>query len=239
MSEHRQVWETLARLLRRVENSIPESPPADEATASRAGETPNLEQEIRKMGKTQHKANLLAEEQNAQVNQALTLAQAAQEQNMRLTESLSAEHAASAQKDTLEAILPALDGLEHAIASGQRYLKTRDLAANGFANRNPGLTPQQAMLVSPADRAMLAGWLDGLNLVRERLLAILESGGVTPIACMGQPFDPYQHIAVGTTGQLPEGLPATNNSIVAEERRGYRSPAGVIRFAEVIVYRLT
>ena len=239
MSEHRQVWETIARLLRRVENSIPDVPLADGTSASRASESPNLDQEIRKMGKTQHKANLLAEEQNAQVKQTLTLAQTTQEQNIRLIESLSAEHAASAQKDTLEAILPALDGLEHAIASGQRYLKTRDLAALGLANRNHGLTPQQAMLVSPADRAMLAGWLDGLNLVRERLLAILDTGGVSPIACIGQPFDPYQHIAVGTTGQLPDGVSVTTNSIVAEERRGYRSPAGVIRFAEVIVYRPT
>ena len=84
---------------------------------------------------------------------------------------------------------------------------------------------------------MLAGWLDGLCLVRERLLAILETGEVTPIPCIGQPFDPYQHIAVGTTRQLPPGITAAANSIVAEERRGYRSPAGVIRFAEVIVFR--
>ncbi len=232
MSERRQVWETIARLLQRVERSIPDAPPPDGTTASRIGEMPNLEQEVRKMGKTQHKANLLAEEQTAQLKQALVLAQSTQEQNVRMLENLSVEHAASAQKDTLEAILPALDGLEHAIASGQRYLKTRDLAAS-----SPALTPQQAVLVSPADRAMLAGWLDGLNLVRERLLAILEAGGVTPIACIGLPFDPYQHIAVGTTGQLPAGITASANTIAAEERRGYRSAAGVIRFAEVIVYR--
>lgn len=230
MSERRQVWETITRLLQRVEKSITDAPPA-------ASEPSNLEQEIRRMGKTQHKTNLLAEEQNTQVKQALALAQSTQEQNAHLLEGLSAEQAANAQKDTLEAILPALDGLEHAIASGQRYLKIRDQAAIGLANRHPGLTPQQAMLVSPADRAMLAGWLDGLNLVRERLLAILETGGVTPIACLGQPFDPYQHIAVGTTGQLPPGITATANTVVAEERRGYRSSAGVIRFAEVIVYR--
>jgi molecular chaperone GrpE (heat shock protein) len=225
MSERRQVWETITRLLQRVEKSIADTPLA-------AGESLNLEQEIRRMGKTQHKANLLAEEQNAQVKQALALTQSTQEQNARLLESISAEHAANAQKDTLEAILPALDGLEHAIASGQRYLQIRDLAAN-----SAHLTPQQAILVSPADRAMLVGWLNGLNLVRERMLAILEIGGVTPIACLGQPFDPYQHIAVGTTGQIPPGMAATPNIIVAEERRGYRSPAGVIRFAEVIVYR--
>jgi molecular chaperone GrpE (heat shock protein) len=230
MSEHRQVWETIARLLQRVEKSSADA----QKTAS---ETPVLEQEVRKMGKTQHKANLLAEEQIVQLKQALSLAQSAQEQNVHLLNSLNAEQTAGAQKDMLKAILPALDGLEHAIASGQRYLKTRDLAALGLANRKPGLSEAQAILVSPADRAMLAGWLDGLNLVRERLLAILETGGVTPIVCVGQPFDPYQHVAVGTTAQLPPGMPTLPNQIVSEEQRGYRSPAGVIRFAEVIVYR--
>jgi molecular chaperone GrpE len=225
MSDRRQVWETLARLLQRVETSA--------ATLSAAASDPaSLGQEIRKMGKTQHKANLLAEEQSAQVKQALALTQVAQEQNTRLFETLSAERAAAAQRDTLEAILPALDGIEHAIASGQRYLQTRDRAA-----RSADLTPQQAALVSPADRAMLSGWLDGLNLVRERLLVILETGSVTPIPSVGQPFNPYLHVAVGTSAQLPAGMNAAANIIVAEERRGYRTPAGVIRLAEVIVYR--
>ena len=225
MSDRRQVWETLARLLQRVETSA--------ATLSAAASDPaSLGQEIRKMGKTQHKANLLAEEQSAQVKQALALTQVAQEQNTRLFETLSAERAAAAQRDTLEAILPALDGIEHAIASGQRYLQTRDRAA-----RSADLTPQQAALVSPADRAMLSGWLDGLNLVRERLLVILETGSVTPIPSVGQPFNPCLHVAVGTSAQLPAGMNAAANIIVAEERRGYRTPAGVIRLAEVIVYR--
>jgi molecular chaperone GrpE (heat shock protein) len=224
MSEHRQVWETLSRLLSRVESSVaPAPPPVD---------TGSLEQEIRKLGKTQLKANLLVEEQAAQVKQSLIAAQTAQEQNSRLLETLSAERAARAQRDTLEAILPALDGLEHAIASGQRYLQIRDRAAV-----KPNLTSQQALLVSPADRAILAGWLNGLNLVRERFLAILEAGSVTPIPSVGQLFDPYLHMAVGTSTQIPAGMEPTPNTIVAEERRGYRTPAGVIRFAEVVVYR--
>ena len=177
------------------------------------------------------KSNLLAEEQNAQMKQTLAAVQSSQEQSARLAETLSTERAAATQKDTLEAILPALDGLEHAIASGQRYLQIRDLAA-GLAE----MTPRQAILVSPADRAMLSGWLDGLTLVRERLLAILKAGGVTPIETIGQPFDPYQHIAAGTTDETPLEA-ATPNTVVAEERRGYSASAGVIRFAEVIVYR--
>lgn len=226
MSNRRQVWETLAHLLQRVEKSSDATPPP--ATSDSA----SLEQEIRKMGKVQHKANLLAEEQNAQVKNVLTLAQAAQTHNANLLETLATARAAAAQKDTLEAIIPALDGIEHAIASGQRYLKIRDLAASG-----DGLSQNQAMLVSPADRAMLAGWLDGLNLVRERLLAVLKAGGVTVIPAVGQPFDPYQHLAVGTSSQLPAGVNAEANQVISEERPGYRSSAGVIRFAEVIVYR--
>jgi molecular chaperone GrpE len=208
-----------------VDNSIANAPPA-------ASDSSNLEQEIRNIGKTQHKANLLSEEQNALAKQTLAIAQSAQEQNVRLLETLRVERTATAQKDTLEAILPALDSLEYAIVSGRRYLQIRDRAA-----KTANLSPQQAILVSPADRAMLVGWLDGLNLVRERLLAILETGGVTPIASIGQPFNPYLHIAMGVTRQIPPGVAATDNIIVAEERRGYRNPEGVFRFAEVIVYR--
>jgi len=224
MSEHRQVWETLARLLQRVEKSIQDMP-------SVAGDTSGLEQEIRKMGKTQMKANLLAEEQATRFTQALTAAQTAQEQTTRLLEA-QADESAAAQKKLLEAILPVLDGLEHAIDSGRRYLKTRDLAAS-----KPDLAPHQAILASPADRAMLAGWLVGLSLVRERLLAVLESGGVTPIPTLGCRFDPYLHVAVGTAAQVPVGMETAPNQIIAEERRGYQTSAGVLRFAEVVVYR--
>ena len=225
MSDRRQVWETLARLLQRVETSAT-------TLSATASDSASLGQEIRKMSKTQHKANLLAEEQSARVKQALALTQAAQEQNTRLLETLSEAQVAAAQRDTLEAILPTLDGIEHAIASGKRYLQTRDLAAHRI-----NLTPQQAVLVSPADRAILSGWLDGLNLVRERLLLILETNSVTPIPSVGEPFNPYLHIAVGTSAQLPAGMNAAANLIIAEERRGYCTPSGVIRFADVIVYR--
>ena len=225
MSDRRQVWETLARLLQRVETSAT-------TLSATASDSASLGQEIRKMSKTQHKANLLAEEQSARVKQALALTQAAQEQNARLLATLSEAQVAAAQRDTLEAILPTLDGIEHAIASGKRYLQTRDLAAHRI-----NLTPQQAVLVSPADRAILSGWLDGLNLVRERLLLILETNSVTPIPSVGEPFNPYLHIAVGTSAQLPAGMNAAANLIIAEERRGYCTPSGVIRFADVIVYR--
>lgn len=225
MSNHRQVWETLSRLVKQLEDRLAAPEPPDGLS--------DLEKEVRKLGKTQFKANALAEDQSARLERILASAQSAQEQNTRLLEMLAAERTAAAQKDLLEALLPALDGLDNAISSGQRYLATRDLAA-----RSATLTPAQAVLVSPADRAMLAGWLDGLRLVRERLLAVLEAGGVTPIPSVGFPFDPYQHVVVGKTDRVPPGIQPTPGMITAEERCGYQSPAGVLRYAEVIVYRV-
>ena len=225
MSERRQMWEALAAFLAQLEK---EADAALDKDAHLNTALEDLKNEVRKLGKAQFKANAMVEDQSARWDQIIAEAQAAREQQAQLAERVAREQVAVRERELLESFLPALDGLENAIASGQRYLDIRDRAAG-----TPNVTPAQAMLVSPADRAMLAGWLDGLRLVRERMLAVLEAGSVTPIPTVGQPFDPYQHVAVGTSseGDGPAG------TIVAEERRGYRCPAGVLRYAEVIVHR--
>jgi molecular chaperone GrpE (heat shock protein) len=224
MSERRQVWQTLSDLLTRLEKAVSASQQAREPTEQDADA---LSEEVRKLGKAQFKANLLAEQQASSWERAIAAVESTQAQHAQLLGTLSAEQVAAARQGLLEAIMPALDGLEHAITSGQGYLDKRDQAA-----ASPRLSPAQRALVSPMDRKMLAGWLDGLRLVRDRLLAVLEVGEVTPIPTIGHPFDPYLHIAVAITSE-GDGTPGT---IVAEERRGYRSPAGVLRYAEVIVY---
>jgi molecular chaperone GrpE len=220
MSERRQVWETLSQLLKRVEQGV-NGKPSDTVLKQ-------LEDEVRKLGKAQFKANVLTEDQSTRLEQALEDVREEREKRAELREALIDERVAAAKNELLETILPALDGVEKAMSSGKRYLQVRDRAAHAS-----NLTDEQAILVSPADRAMLTGWLDGLRLVRERLLAILEAGQVTPIPTVGHPFDPYLHVAVDTTS---EGE-AKSGTIVEEERRGYRTPDGVLRYAEVIVYR--
>jgi hypothetical protein len=79
----------------------------------------------------------------------------------------------------------------------------------------------------------LTAWLDGQRLLRDRLLAILEAEGVKPIPTVGQPFDPYLHVAVGTVRD--ESRP--DGQIVGEERRGYAAGEQVLRYAEVVVVR--
>ena len=231
MSYRRDVWETLARLLKHLETGVETLQEKSTNPETEIGLT-NLEKEVRKLGKTQFKANALTESQFNRLEKIIAETQSTQEQNERLLEMLSEGQKTAAQKDILEALLPALDGLDNAISSGQRYLARRDIAA-----RRTNLSPVQAVLVSPADRAMLSGWLDGLRLVRERLLTILEIGEVKPIPTVGHIFDPYQHIVVGKSTQIPPGMQPISGIIIAEERRGYQSPAGVLRFAEVIVFR--
>lgn len=235
MSSRRQVWETLAGLLRRLEDDL--AAQEDKRATGAAGHDAvpldgllePLEKELRRLGKTQFKTNALTENQLLQLEENLNKLQQAQEKQADLQEQLIQQRTAKARHELLESFLPALDGLDHAIQSGQRYLRRRDAAA-----QSAQLKPEQAYLVSPADRAALSGWLEGLRLVRERMLAILEAGGVTPIPTVGRPFDPYLHTVVGTTAPNDNALPGM---IVAEERRGYQTSAGVLRFAEVVVAR--
>lgn len=225
MSERRQLWETLAAFLAQLEK---EMDAASDKDTRLSGALEELKNEVRKLGKAQFKANAMVEGQSARWEETIAEARAAREHQAQLVEKVAQERVTRRERELLETFLPALDGLENAIASGRRYLRIRDRAASASH-----VTPAQAILVSPADRAMLSGWLDGLRLVRERMLATLEAGGVTPIPTVGHPFDPYLHVATGTSAQ-GDGPPGT---IVAEERRGYRCPAGVLRYAEVIVYR--
>jgi molecular chaperone GrpE (heat shock protein) len=197
-SDRRQVWATLAELLQRVENG------------SGTADLQDIKEEVRKLGKTQFKVNTLVESQAAQWQGALAALQAAQ------TEA----NQATADQRLLAAILPALDGVEEAIASGQQLMS------------------QVGSQKATTEQQMLVGWLDGLRLVRDRLLAVLESGGVTVIAAVGRPFDPYIHRAVGVTTVLPPGWEnGRQGLIVQEERPGYQTAVGVLRFADVIVYK--
>lgn len=226
MSDRRRVWATLADLLSRLERDIvARQAPADQDT---------LEKEVRKLGKAQFKTNILIEEQAERVEKTLAVLETQQARQTELVETLADAKVSATRQEWLESLLPALDGLDNAIASGKRYLAARDKAAD-----SPNLSAAQAILVSPADRAKLSSWLDGLRLVRDRLLAVLENGGVTPIPTVGQMFDPYQHVAVATTADSDgaNSAPPTTGMVVAEDRRGYRTSDRVLRYADVIVYR--
>jgi hypothetical protein len=74
-------------------------------------------------------------------------------------------------------------------------------------------------------------WLDGQQLLYERLQTALRAVGVRQIETEGQMFDPSLHRAVSTEARndVPAGM------VTGEERKGYTLDGKILRYAEVIV----
>lgn len=191
-------------------------------------ETEEVRQEVRKLGKVQYKANTLVEGQATRWEATAAKLQETQAENTRLVQLVAEQKSAAARQDLLQALLPAIDGIDQAFIAGYSYLQQRDL--DGTLRE---LWPsEQRPLQSAEDRAAMSGWLSGLRVVRERLLNVLAADGVTRIATVGERFDPYLHVAVGTVSAETE---IEQNYIASEQKAGYRNAQGVLRYAEVIV----
>ncbi|MBI4671934.1 MAG: nucleotide exchange factor GrpE [Chloroflexi bacterium] len=207
-----------------------------------------LDKQLGRIGREQFKINTLAEAQQLQVQHALEqlrdLSARRESDVALLREQLRAEQ--SAQRLTvIQQLLPALDGLDEAIAAGQRLLAraTRTESAPqplytlSFQQRVAIAMGRGELPTVPANgaeewRQAAAAWLAGIELVRARLLRVLAAENVQPIHAQDEPFDPHLHIAV-------EIVPSTEHvaagTVVEEYRRGYRVGERVLRPAEVVV----
>jgi molecular chaperone GrpE len=202
----------------RLEPSNGQSASAGQAEAEMAkpDQPDELTEQIRKLAKTQFKANALQESQLAQQQATIESLQKAVDQQEKLLAELDRQReqaVAAAQLELLKTILPALDSLDAAFGSGRRQVL-------------------QLPMSREARQAVIA-WLDGLRLARLRLLDLLAVYDIRPIQTVGQPFDPRYHvaIAVDTSGRVPDG------TIVAEDRPGYANSARILREADVVVAR--
>ena len=74
-------------------------------------------------------------------------------------------------------------------------------------------------------------WTEGVRLIRRKLAAFLESQGVARIECLGEPFNPELHEAVGMA-QVDD---AASGSIVEVLRQGYLLHDRVVQVAQVVV----
>jgi len=140
----------------------------------------------------------------------------------------------------LTELLPVADGLHASIRAGRNLLvfihqaeheRTESPARRAvwplrrlFGAQDP------LVLVTDQGRAVEA-WLDGLVLLERRLLAVFERHGVRPVPAIGEPFNPYRHLAVGT--RIEEAV--AEATVVAEELTGYAAGDRVLRHAEVVV----
>jgi molecular chaperone GrpE len=169
-----------------------------------------LEKEVGKLGREQYRANTLAQAQAERLEAALESLQSVLAQQ----EAARQEAVHKARLEVLKSLLPLLDGLEASLRSGGRH---------AYRLHQQGL-PEAETLIA---------WLDGVRLLRDRLLAILAEGGIKPIPTVGRPFDPYRHVAVETV----EDESRPDGQIVAEEHRGYAAGDQVLRYAQVVVVR--
>lgn len=71
----------------------------------------------------------------------------------------------------------------------------------------------------------------GIELIYQKLLGILENAGVTPMQCIGEPFDVHQHDALA----LIEKPDFPKGAVVDEHEKGYLLNGKVLRHAKVIV----
>ncbi len=231
MSHKRHVWETISELASRLDDVSGDG-------------FARLEEQVSKLGREQYKANTLAQAQAERLQAALESLQSA---TTRL-EAVQHEAVQKARLDILKALLPVLDGLEAGLESGERQVALLTSHSPSLAGEDGGPDAVNTELVVPSPlaggdgggegqdsqaAATLAAWLDGQRLLRDRLLVLLNEAGIQPVPTVGQPFDPYRHVAVGTIEDetLPDG------QIVAEERRGYAAGDHVLRYAEVVVVK--
>jgi molecular chaperone GrpE len=77
-------------------------------------------------------------------------------------------------------------------------------------------------------------WVEGVALIWQKLYAILQTRGLSPIEAMGAEFDPYLHEAVLRDEDTD---PSELTSVVAELQRGYRFHDKVLRASLVKIGR--
>lgn len=144
--------------------------------------------------------------------------------------------------------------LEKAKAEAAEYLDQWRRSVAEFSNARKRMQREQAELNSNAtarvmtrllpvmddiDRAMSAlpadqnqgDWANGFRLIQQKLHALLDSEGVTPIPTAGQTFDPALHEAVS----YEEHPGASEGEIIGEVARGYRLGDRILKASMVRV----
>lgn len=198
-------------------------------------EVEEIKKNITRMVREQFKSITMLEGQQAAMESAIArlreeLAQKDQ-QILSLKQSLG-ESEREQRIKILQSLFPVLDGLEEGLemfpqlASLESH-KNKNWLRRKF-HRNPGGD-------SVDSSQLLADWMEGIRLIHRRMLNLLEREGIRPIAALGEPFDPYFHVAVGTEYR-PD---VAENTIVAEQLKGYQTGDRPLRLAEVLVAKST
>ena len=92
---------------------------------------------------------------------------------------------------------------------------------------------ERAFMALPAELRSLT-WIEGVYMIGQKMYALLQARGLSPIEAQGQEFDPFLHEAV----LREEGAEGSDSLVVVQElQRGYRFHERVIRPTMVKVGR--
>ena len=84
---------------------------------------------------------------------------------------------------------------------------------------------ERAFMALPPELRTLT-WIEGVYMIGQKLFALLQARGLSPIEAQGQEFDPFLHEAV----LREEGAEGSDALVVVQElQRGYRFHERVIR----------
>ncbi|MGV3723327.1 MAG: nucleotide exchange factor GrpE [Actinomycetota bacterium] len=208
--------------------------------AEMRGALAGVEAQFVRAGKEQFKANANAEARQKSLEQLLERqreADAARDRELSQLRERLAEAQDVTRRGMIRDLLPVMDGLDEAVASGRRLAEQRREALQGGFGARLRAASQVMRGERPAGFELSEGleaWLAGISLVRGRLLEILANAGVRPIPTVGELFDPHLHVAVET---VPSGPAHPAGRIVSEARSGYAHGETVLRYAEVVVAR--
>ncbi len=112
-----------------------------------------------------------------------------------------------ANESLVKALLPVVDNLERAICSAREVDNQK--------------TDQTCVL-------------DGVEMIRNELLKVLEGFNVTPIEALGQPFDPSYHQAV----MQEKVTDPPDNTVLQEFQKGYLMHERLLRPSMVVVSKM-
>jgi molecular chaperone GrpE (heat shock protein) len=169
----------------------------------------DLQKQIKRLAKEIYKGNALTESALDENRETLD---ALREQRTNFY----ADEIAVARLELAQSMLPVVDAIQAGLKTGENQLRTVALHSSEAAQ-------------------MLEGWLGGQRLLRDRLQRLLEVEGIHVMQPMGEAFDPYRHVAVKTISRPDR----PGNTVIAVERDGYLHNDKVVRFAEVVVNRVT
>jgi molecular chaperone GrpE len=204
----------------------------DELDLSEAVE--ELSQEVRRVGRELFKTNRASQRNQEMFETALDDLQqlsVALSQFPSQSEELVFQTKASLCRDLLRVIDTMETSLNAAADVLIRLEENSQQPTQGLLFRFQIVRALKTSLEDSADA--MGQWLNGQQLLYERLLAVLQETGVRPITAVGRPFDSSLHraVAVEQHDDMPDGI------VVGEELKGYTLDGRVLRYAEVVVTR--